>query len=261
MKRILWIIIIICIVLLIIAIAIPNNYSSRKAANETSAISALKAIRAAQDIWKQTDPDDNGINDYWTYDVSGMYRMLKDGMPAAYITIDLAKSDAGWHKDNTFGRGTTENWESISTTLGPKAGYYVQAMLADENGTPYNRNTLHGIKSSNPLKYAFVAYPAAYGSSGDLTYIMCEDGIVYAADCGSEQDKIIRYWPGKDPTTTITPNARYWHNMENGSYYSRNNNSPLTFWGVLVLIIIIISTGYVLFKKDDKNQAQVNAGK
>jgi hypothetical protein len=180
-----------------------------------SPIGMLKAIQAAEAMWRQNDIDGNGIQDYWTYDLSGMYRTLKNGKPTCYINIDFAKADTGWHKDGTFGAGITEDWNPISVTLGPKSGYYYQAILTDEDGIPYNQNWVRGVKATNSTKFAFVAYPMVYGSSGDRTFIINERGVIYATDCGSDEAKIILKWPGKYPELIKGPGGKYW--MPTGS--------------------------------------------
>jgi prepilin-type N-terminal cleavage/methylation domain-containing protein len=56
--------IVIAIIAIIAAIAIPNLLESRKAANEANAIQTLRAIHAAETLFRDRDYDKNGVNDY-----------------------------------------------------------------------------------------------------------------------------------------------------------------------------------------------------
>lgn len=203
--------IVVAIIAIIAAIAIPNLLASRKAANETAAIGSLKAIHAAEATWRQTSMSGTGKTDFWTRDVSHLYRMLKGGTPSAYINLDLAKSDASWDADDSISANISEDWNAISTTLGAKAGYYVQA-LVDYNsaGDDYNVNVYAGtaVMVANDYLFGFMAAPASYGSSGDRSFIMNEKGTVYTADTGADASKWFTTagtslrWNAADPTNT-----------------------------------------------------------
>ena len=56
--------IVIAIIAIIAAIAIPNLKDARMAANEAHAITALRAIHSAQNIYREQDVDGNGTLDY-----------------------------------------------------------------------------------------------------------------------------------------------------------------------------------------------------
>ncbi len=47
--------------------------------------------------------------------------------------------------------------------------------------------------------YAFVAWPAKYGDTGVMTFIVARDGIVYQKDLGPETDRIARAMKAYDP--------------------------------------------------------------
>lgn len=55
---------------IVAAIVIPNLLTGRLSANEASAIGSLKLMTSAEAVWLQQDADNNGLKDYWTYDVS-----------------------------------------------------------------------------------------------------------------------------------------------------------------------------------------------
>src|SRR5262249_39321069 len=56
--------IVIAIIAIIAAIAIPNLIQARKHGNETAAIGALKTIATSQSIFREGDKDGNGTLDY-----------------------------------------------------------------------------------------------------------------------------------------------------------------------------------------------------
>jgi type IV pilus assembly protein PilA len=58
--------IIIAIIAIIAAIAIPNLIESRKGSNEAAAIGALRTIASAQTLFHDGDKDKNGVLDYAT---------------------------------------------------------------------------------------------------------------------------------------------------------------------------------------------------
>lgn len=180
--------------------------------NEQSVMDSLKSMLSTEACWRALSMSGTGKSDYWTYDVSGLYRKIKeDGVLAQFISIDLAKADGKRHKDGIFGKGVTQDWDSIyEANPVPKSGYYFRAMESDEKGAPYNQNNINkpeelyhtaeptGLKVANDYEYAFVAYPAEYGKTGKLTFIMSQNGAVYAKDTKGEA---ILDWPGKNPET------------------------------------------------------------
>src|SRR5262245_54736547 len=58
--------IVIAIIAIIAAIAIPNLIEARKGSNEAAAIGALRTISTAQSLFREGDKDHNGLLDYAT---------------------------------------------------------------------------------------------------------------------------------------------------------------------------------------------------
>ena len=201
--------IVIAIIAIIAAIAIPNLLSGRMSANETSALGALKQFTSSQAIWLQQGPDGNGIKDYWNMDLSCLHRMYRaDNMTkVAFIPLDVARADAR-PCDVTDGDifGDTpkiEVWDDLaaaSVVLGqPKSGYWFHVMVennlsteADPVATNYCINPVGTtlIPASNHNQYAFMAAPDVYASSGVRSFIVNEAGTVYASDTGGS-DQIV----------------------------------------------------------------------
>jgi len=186
------------------------------AANENSAAATLKLITAAEAMWRQQDCDGNGINDYWTYDISCFHRTYRSDNETkiCFIAIDSAKADmtpaSMFGGIIPFGTPQIESWANLTTC--PKSGYRFQAMVIDEKGMPYNQNPIgpNKIPATNSHKFAFVAYPEVYAYSGINTFIVNEEGTIYANDTGNDANKIILTWPGVNPTGVEGPNGRFW---------------------------------------------------
>jgi prepilin-type N-terminal cleavage/methylation domain-containing protein len=221
--------IVIAIIAIIAAIAIPNLLSGRLSANENSATAALKLMTSAESTWLQQDCDGNGIKDYWTRDVSCLHRMYRaDGATkVAFIPIDLAKADFAEVADAPFGGTnppTLEAWVAATPTAivsAVKSGYWFQALT---NGSAavdaYNVNlvpTTGGLASCNNSRFGFIAAPDAYGTSGINTFIVNNEGTIYANDTGGQANRWVTNattanldWPGVNPTGIAGAGGRNW---------------------------------------------------
>lgn len=187
--------IVIAIIAIIVAIAIPNLLSGRISANETSAIGTLKQFTSTEAIWLQQGPDGNGIKDYWTYDVSGLHRTLRaDNLTkVAYIPLDVAQADPrSQYAEDPFGVGVNMfdgDWTLGTTRIQPKSGYWFTVLdLEDLGGASYNINEIvpgdPATLGCNHNRYGFIAAPDVYGSSGVRSFIVNEAGTIYASDTG-----------------------------------------------------------------------------
>jgi len=215
-KKKIWIISSICLFVLTLMIAM--SIETRDGGfDETGAIVRLRDLFTVESFWQKLDPDRNGKNDFWTYDVSCLHRMYReDGRTKVNFIPDyFAKADANWASDNIFGAGVITPYDNVISTT-PVSGYLYRSMLTDEEGKPYNENEVgeKKIKATNPYKFAFVAYPASYANTGVRTFIINESGNIYCTDCGSDKKKVILQWPGKDPTKVKGPGGQFWQLAE-----------------------------------------------
>ena len=148
--------------------------------NEVAIINSLWSLCTAEAIWYQSDPDGDGIKDFWTYDVSCLYRMKNaTGNTTKFIDMALANADTK-PADSKIFADKIEAWDSIKPE--PKSGYFFQAMTTDETDAVYNQNESNGIKATNKWKWAFVAYPADYDKTGTMTFIINQAAIIYKKD-------------------------------------------------------------------------------
>ena len=182
--------IVVAIIAIIAAIAIPSLLRSRIAANETSCQSALKQFVSTQSSWRQTDSDRNGVQDYWTRDLAGLYAMTDAaGNAYRYIDVNLAKADP-IGVINYPALGAPED----------KSGYGYFVMIADEAGNPYQTDIDgDGNAFEHPSKFAYVGVPRVYSTTGVRQYVTNEEGVVYQQDLGTGFPVLA--WPAADPTT------------------------------------------------------------
>jgi hypothetical protein len=217
-KWILLVCIIVLFTVIIISICRPRLLIPGGVTNQIKTRDNLIILKEAQAKWKGMDYDRNGIKDYWTYDVSCLYRMKDmDGNSVKAIDIQFAKADTSPTGDDVF-VGVGHIQKSLVATPTAYSGYHYRAMLYDENGIPYNQNTVSEtkVKATNSTKWAIVAYPEYYGTSGYSTFIINQEGIIYSTDCGSNynSDKVVLQWPAKDPTKVKGPGGKEWLKYE-----------------------------------------------
>jgi hypothetical protein len=149
----------------------------RIGANELDAIKVLQAIVDAQLEYASKDRNGDGVLDYAQKFSSspgkhdGLYWPTKAGEPASPLGALVAKASGEGYKKK----------ESGPT---PYRGYYYrllkgQSKSASGGALDY---VVHGRAIGG---FAVVAYPAKYGSSGIMTFIVNQDGKIYQADLGS----------------------------------------------------------------------------
>ena len=88
----------------------------------------------------------------------------------------------------------------------PYWGYYYKILKAQGNNAPGGAYD-YVIKGKMIGGFALVAYPAEYGASGIMTFIVNHDGVVYQKDLGKETGKIAGALTKYDPDET-------WKNVE-----------------------------------------------
>lgn len=133
--------------------------------NERAAIEALDAVKTLETLWKEGDADGNGKADWWTADWSGFRRVLaKNGKPVAMMSGSLAAADAA--------------------PLPPSAGLAPELPRAPHLGYWFRALKVEGA-------YGFEAHPAEPGKTGRRTFLVGEDGRVWAKESAGE----IAEWP------------------------------------------------------------------
>lgn len=169
----------------------------RMGSNERNAVGTLAAIWIAQENFKANDVDRNGVGDYWTGDVSGLYWIsnpatmkptacLSD-LGAVYADLFTFNDAGGTFQgidNDADGDPDTEYMLPAGIPRAPKTGYWYQAMIEDEHGNAYAMDTDGQGNCHNYSKFAVAAIPAAWDSVGRNCYIINESGDVYRRDFG-----------------------------------------------------------------------------
>ncbi|MBI2922310.1 MAG: DUF2950 family protein [Planctomycetes bacterium] len=182
--------IVVAIIAIIAAIAIPSLLRSRLAANETSAAGALRNIHATESAFRQNDADGNGLPDFWTLDWSGFFRIADGGGAGSKFTdVALAKADGAPGAATAAPRPFLTAAVSVGAAA-EKSGYFYRAMTTDNTAPAALAYQLDGgdadaLAWENSAKYGFTAYPQAYNSSGVNVFLTTEDGVVWARDLGT----------------------------------------------------------------------------
>lgn len=177
--------IVIAVIAIIAALAIPGLVSSQRAGNERSAFVSIKTLASANIDFKSNDRDVNGVNDFWTGDVSGLYRLTAGAAIEPIKMIEMATAGMDGSPIAAAGAGGKMGGD---LSYQPKAGYWLQSLETDQDPEPdelYKVDTGGSVAMGavhNLSRYGFTAYPDAYGVSGRLVYIMNEVGSVLQRD-------------------------------------------------------------------------------
>lgn len=183
--------IVVAIIAIIAAIAIPNLLRSRMAANESAAIAACKTFAEAEDIYRRTDWDSDGVLEY-AIAINGNNSLFEKNAGSGDLTlVDAAFANA----------------EGDPGTAQPKAGYVFSVMTGQGANAPGGSKTYvvagsGASANSMTLGYALVACPADYDGSGRNTFIINNTGTVYQKDLGPETPDIVKAMTEYDPDET-----------------------------------------------------------
>jgi len=160
--------------------------------NELSAIKVLQAIADAQRDYASQDRNGNGILEYATRIDSkpgkkdGLFWRVKDGEAQSPLGPLLARASAeGYTKDQ---KGPT-----------PYHGYYFR-LLPGQAESAKSGALDYTVRGRTIGGFAAVAYPAKYGNTGIMSFIINQDGTVYQKDLGPDTRaagvKMRRFDPG-----------------------------------------------------------------
>ncbi len=157
--------IVVAIIAIIAAIAIPSLLRSRMAANETAAAAACKAFAEAQEIYHRTDYTKSAVLQYSQH-LSGVNSLL--GISGELALIDKTFAGA----------------EGPATSATPKAGYVFTVMTSQASAaTGGARNYV--VNSFMTLGYAINAVPGAWDSTGRDQFLINNNGTIFQQDTGN----------------------------------------------------------------------------
>ncbi len=171
--------IVVAIIAIIAAIAIPNLLAARLSANETSAVSTLRNITSCQgqfQVSAKCDVDRDGTGEF------GLFRELSGAAPIRTAA------------DGTFTGGTTLNpavlsgsFRTFSNVFGEvsRSGYLFKIYVPAADGTAMEELNLTdafggtaGAVGSDLAETTWCAYawPASYANSGNRTFFVNHGG-------------------------------------------------------------------------------------
>ncbi len=105
-----------------------------------------------------------------------------NGRYAAKVISDPGKRN-GLYWETTAGEATSPAGPLLA--LAATEGYEIGKKPTPYHGY-YYRSLPASAKDSEGKGFAFVAYPAEYGASGVMTFLVNQDGVVYQADLGED---------------------------------------------------------------------------
>src|SRR6202166_1020688 len=153
--------------------------------NELSAIRICQELVAAQKEYSAEHKEyarkifsDEGQHD-------GLYWKAADGEPQSPIGPLVASAVAQGYAKSQKGAPT------------PYRGYYFHILTRQGKNAPGGAKN-YVINGKMTEGFAFVAYPAEYRSSGVMTFIVTEDGVVYQKDLGRKTDVLAKAMKGYD---------------------------------------------------------------
>jgi len=157
--------------------------------NELSAIRVSQELVAAENEYRRTQHDeyakritsDNGQH-------NGLYWHAAVGEPPSPIGPLVASAVAEGYADG-------------KSALTPYRGYYFRILSRQGKHGPGGAKS-YIMDGKMTEGFAFVAFPAQYGSSGVMTFIVGSDGAVYQKDLGKETSLVAKQMKSYDPDTT-----------------------------------------------------------
>ncbi len=165
--------------------------------NELSAIQVCLAYVDAQREYAATQGDGDGLHRYAMKLVSapgrkdGLYWPTPDGQPASPFGPLAAKA-----KEEGYGKSKNAVHE-------PYHGYLYRILTAQGRDAPGGAYD-YVVKDKMIGGFALVAYPARWGASGLMTFLVNHDGVVYQKNLGKQTTAIASRMTRFNPDATWT---------------------------------------------------------
>ena len=164
--------------------------------NELNAIQVCLAYVDAQREYALKDRDGDKLLEYAQRFISkegkkdGLYWEAKEGEPPSPLGPLIAKAAAeGYSGKRPVGKRS------------PYHGYYYNILKSQGKNAPGGEYD-YMVNSKMIGGFALVAYPAEYGNSGVMTFIVSHDGVVYQKDLGKNTENIAMAMKKFDPDET-----------------------------------------------------------
>src|SRR5271155_1842213 len=100
----------------------------------------------------------------------------------------------------------TESYAASNSAPTPYRGYYYHILVRQGKNGPGGAKS-YSVNGKMTAGFAFVAYPAEYRSSGVMTFMVGEDGVVYQKDLGKKTEASAKAMKEYNPNSS-------WHKSE-----------------------------------------------
>jgi hypothetical protein len=162
--------------------------------NELFTIEACLAIVDAQREYAMKDRDRNGLLEYAQKFASdpgkknGLYWEVKQGEPESPLGPIMSQA-------------RSQGYQGKAATANPYHGYYYRMLTAQGKAAPGGAFS-YLVKGKMIGGFAVVAYPAEYGNSGVMTFIVNYDGKLYQKNLGPNTASIAKGMKEYNPDST-----------------------------------------------------------
>jgi hypothetical protein len=166
--------------------------------NEISAIRICQELMAAQEEYYAMQHNEYAkqvFSDVGRH--NGLYWKVSDGEPQSPIGPLVASAVAEGYSKGIAGPPT------------PYRGYLFHVLMRQGKDAPDGAKS-YIVNGKMTEGFAFVAYPAGYRSSGVMTFIVNQDGIVYQKDLGKKTEALGKSMQEYNPDSS-------WSKAEEGS--------------------------------------------
>jgi len=178
---------------------IDELLSRRIGRNELDAIQVLLAMVDAQRDYARMDPNGDGIPEYARKFLSdpgtkdGLFWRTAEGEPPSPLGPLAADAAEEGYSGAHVGTGQRR----------PYHGYYYRMLTAQ--GPHANGGAISYEVNGNMIGgFAIVAWPAEYGNSGIMTFMVNYDGVVFQKDLGENTAQIAEKMTVYDPDSSWT---------------------------------------------------------
>ena len=162
--------------------------------NELDVIDLLRGYVRAQAAYRQVDYDEDGVMEFAAGALStpgtrdGLYWPNEPGAPESPIGDFVARAAAAGY-----------SIDGVDQPPEPYLGYFYEVLHGQGEAAP--GGVLDYVVNGHMVAgHAAIAFPAVYGETGIMTFLVGENGIVYERDLGEDTltlaDAIDRYDPG-----------------------------------------------------------------
>ena len=163
--------------------------------NELNAMEVCRAVTAAEALYRKTDYNADGVLEYAGKFRSspgkqdGLYWPTKPGQPESPLGPLVAKAES-------------EGYHGGKAQPVPYHGYYYRILKAQGPHAPGGDYSylIHGRMLAG---FAVLAYPARWGASGVMTFIINQDGRLYQRNLGASTSNVA---PG---VSELNPDANW----------------------------------------------------